>query len=256
MFSFNYNSSMEFKRVLLQSILSRKNLYIYSVLLNPSIQLHSSHNMALQSCILFIFFLLFKFSTTCCYARSLTEPLKGGFSVELIHRDSPKSPFYNPTKTLFQKLNTSFHRSLDRVNHFYAKPKATKNTPQSVIISNQGEYLVKYSIGTPPFEVMGIADTGSDLIWSQCKPCEQCYNQTSPLFDPSKSKTYEPVSCYSTVCQTLGQTYCLSDAQPNCQYTVSYGDGSHSQGNLAFDTLTLGSTTGNQNVPFRSFHVL
>ncbi|QCD95862.1 aspartic proteinase CDR1-like [Vigna unguiculata] len=199
--------------------------------------------MALQSCILFIFFLLFKFSTTCCYARSLTEPLKGGFSVELIHRDSPKSPFYNPTKTLFQKLNTSFHRSLDRVNHFYAKPKATKNTPQSVIISNQGEYLVKYSIGTPPFEVMGIADTGSDLIWSQCKPCEQCYNQTSPLFDPSKSKTYEPVSCYSTVCQTLGQTYCLSDAQPNCQYTVSYGDGSHSQGNLAFDTLTLGSTT-------------
>ncbi|ESW21352.1 hypothetical protein PHAVU_005G063600 [Phaseolus vulgaris] len=198
--------------------------------------------MAIHSCILFFFFFIFTFSTTCFYARSLTEPLKGGFSVELIHRDSPKSPFNNPTKTLFQKLNNSFHRSLERVKHFYPTTKATENTPQSVITSNQGEYLVKYSIGTPAFEVMGIADTGSDLIWSQCKPCEQCYNQSSPLFDPSKSKTYKPVSCYSRVCQSLGQTYCYSDTDPNCQYTVSYGDGSHSQGNLAFDTLTLGSS--------------
>ncbi|CAJ1958382.1 unnamed protein product [Sphenostylis stenocarpa] len=172
-----------------------------------------------------------------------TEPLKGGFSVHLIHRDSPKSPFYNPNQTHFQKLNDSFHRSFNRVNHFYPKPKASHNTPQSVMTSNQGEYLVKYAIGTPPFEVMGIADTGSDLIWSQCKPCEQCYNQTSPLFDPSKSKTYQPVSCYSRVCDSLGQTYCYSDADPICQYAISYGDGSHSEGILAFDTLTLGSTT-------------
>jgi len=211
--------------------------------------------MATHSCIFFFFF-FFTFSTTCLYARSLTEPLKGGFSVELIHRDSPKSPLYNPTKTLFQKLNNSFHRSLDRVKHFYPKPKATQNTPQSVIISNQGEYLVKYSIGTPPFEVMGIADTGSDLIWSQCKPCEQCYKQTSPLFDPSKSKTYKPVSCYSRVCQSVGQTYCSSDADPNCQYTVSYGDGSHSQGNLAFDTLSLGSTTGQKCTLLGHLHVV
>ncbi|RDY01103.1 Aspartic proteinase CDR1, partial [Mucuna pruriens] len=168
-----------------------------------------------------------------------------GFSVELIHRDSPKSPFYNPIETPFQQLNNAFHRSFSRVNHFYPKSKASQKTPQSVITSNQGEYLVKYSIGTPPFEVMGIADTGSDLIWSQCKPCDQCYNQTTPLFDPSKSSTYEPVSCYSRVCQLLGKTYCYSaNGDPNCEYTVSYGDGSHSQGTLAFDTFTLDSTTG------------
>ncbi|TKY49535.1 Aspartic proteinase CDR1 [Spatholobus suberectus] len=199
--------------------------------------------MATYPNILFVFLPL-TLSTVCFYGIPLTEALKGGFSVQLIHRDSPKSPFYNPTETPFQQLNNAFHRSFNRVNYFYRKSKVSQKTPQSVITSNQGEYLVQYSIGTPPFEVMGIADTGSDLIWLQCKPCDQCYNQTNPLFDPSKSVTYEPVSCYSRVCQSVGQTYCYSDSVPNCEYTASYGDGSHSQGNLAFDTLTLGSTTG------------
>ncbi|XP_020206519.1 aspartic proteinase CDR1-like [Cajanus cajan] len=170
--------------------------------------------------------------------------MKGGFSVQLIHRDSPNSPFYNPTETPFQQLHKAFQRSFHRVNHFYPKSKASQETPQSVISSNQGEYLVKYSIGTPPFEVIGIADTGSDLVWSQCKPCDQCYNQKSPLFDPSKSSTYKPVSCYSRVCGLVGETSCHSDSDSSCEYTISYGDGSHSEGTLAFDTLTLDSTTG------------
>nr|KYP58971.1 Aspartic proteinase nepenthesin-1 [Cajanus cajan] len=87
---------------------------------------------------------------------------------------------------------------------------------------------MKYSIGTPPFEVMGIADTGSDLVWLQCKPCKKCYNQTTPLFDSAKSSSYKPVSCNSSL----------------CKYDVEYGDRSYSRGNIAFETLTLGSTRG------------
>lgn len=190
--------------------------------------------------ILFLF-LTHTLSTLCFHEAHK----KGGFSVKLIHRDSPMSPFHNPTETHFNQLSNAIHRSFNRVNHFYPKTKSSRQkTPQSVITSSQGEYLVKYSIGTPPFDAMGIADTGSDLIWSQCMPCQQCYNQTTPLFDPSKSATYEPVSCYSSMCNSLGQSYCYSDTEPNCEYTVSYGDGSHSQGNLALDTITLGSTTG------------
>ncbi|XP_027916007.1 probable aspartic protease At2g35615 [Vigna unguiculata] len=37
--------------------------------------------------------------------------------------------------------------------------------------TNGATYYMKYSIGTPPFEVVGYADTGSDLIWTQCQPC-------------------------------------------------------------------------------------
>ncbi|KAL2340992.1 hypothetical protein Fmac_008932 [Flemingia macrophylla] len=193
--------------------------------------------------ILFVFLTLTLPTLCFCRKPPTVEGLKGGFSVQLIHRDSPNSPFYNPTETSFQQRNKAFLRSFNRLNHFYPKSKASQKTTQSEISSNNGEYLVKYSIGTPPFEVMGIADTGSDLVWSQCNPCDQCYNQTSPVFDPSKSSTYKPVSCYSKVCESLGETYCHSDSDPSCEYTMSYGDGSHTQGTLAFDTLTLGSTT-------------
>lgn len=233
----------------LESIISHATIYsAISITLIPSIHprfTHSTHNMATYyPNILFVFLTTLTFSTLSFCRIPFNEKLKGGFTMQLIHRDSPKSPFYNPTETTFEQLNRAFHRSFHRVNHFYPKSKVSQNTPQSVITSNQGEYLVKYSIGTPPFDVMGIADTGSDLIWSQCKPCDQCYNQTNPLFEPLKSSTYKPVSCYSKVCQSLGQTYCYSNSEPNCEYTMSYGDGSHSEGTLAFDMLTLGSTTG------------
>ena len=36
---------------------------------------------------------------------------------------------------------------------------------QADIISNGGEYLLKYFVGTPPVQILGIVDTGSDLIW-------------------------------------------------------------------------------------------
>ncbi|KAE9594007.1 hypothetical protein Lalb_Chr18g0049071 [Lupinus albus] len=33
----------------------------------------------------------------------LTDALNGGFSVELIHRDYPKSPFYNSSETQIER---------------------------------------------------------------------------------------------------------------------------------------------------------
>ena len=35
---------------------------------------------------------------------------------------------------------------------------------QADIISNGGEYLLKYFVGTPPVQILGIADTGNELI--------------------------------------------------------------------------------------------
>ncbi|KAJ4721426.1 aspartic proteinase CDR1-like [Melia azedarach] len=97
------------------------------------------------------------------------------------------------------------------------------------------------SIGTPPSEILAIADTGSDLIWTQCKPCPQCFKQVAPLFDPAKSSTYKDLACNSRPCITAGSGSCSTNLK--CEYSVSYGDRSFSNGNLAIDTLTLGSTT-------------
>ncbi|CAA7016041.1 unnamed protein product [Microthlaspi erraticum] len=166
---------------------------------------------------------------------------KLGFTMDLIHRDSPQSPFYNPSETSFQRTRNSIRRSINRVSHFSAKDASTEITWSS------GDYLMSVSLGTPPFPVMAIADTGSDLIWTQCKPCDECYEQADPLFDPKESSTYREVSCSSSQCDSLqNDGTCSSKDSSSCSYAVSYGDNSYTKGNLATDTLTLGS---NNNRP-------
>ncbi|XP_061999133.1 aspartic proteinase CDR1-like [Rosa rugosa] len=179
---------------------------------------------------------------------------KGGFTIDLIHRDSPRSPFYNPAETPSQRLENAFRRSFGRLSHF--KPTtsssvAQPNQAESTIINNRGEYLMELAIGTPPVPIKAIADTGSDLIWTQCKPCDDCYTQTDPLFDPSKSSTYKTVPCSSNQCTELkGRCSAKGSGSGSaCQYEVNYGDQSYTIGDIAVDTLTLASTTG-RNVSF------
>jgi hypothetical protein len=54
------------------------------------------------------------------------------------------------------------------------------------------EYVVTVGLGTPPVSQVVLMDTGKDLSWVQCKPCNSttCYPQNDPLFDPSKSSTF------------------------------------------------------------------
>ncbi|EEF38361.1 Aspartic proteinase nepenthesin-1 precursor, putative [Ricinus communis] len=175
------------------------------------------------------------------------DAAKDGFTVELINRDSPKSPFYNPRETPTQRIVSAVRRSMSRVHHF----SPTKNsdiftdTAQSEMISNQGEYLMKFSLGTPAFDILAIADTGSDLIWTQCKPCDQCYEQDAPLFDPKSSSTYRDISCSTKQCDLLKEgASCSGEGNKTCHYSYSYGDRSFTSGNVAADTITLGSTSG------------
>ncbi|XP_061961533.1 aspartic proteinase CDR1-like [Populus nigra] len=173
----------------------------------------------------------------CIYAR------KVGFTVDLIHRDSPLSPFYNSEETDLQRINNALRRSISRVHHFdpIAAASVSPKAAESEVTSNGGEYLMSLSLGTPPFKIMGIADTGSDLIWTQCKPCERCYKQVDPLFDPKSSKTYRDFSCDARHCSLLDQSTCSGNI---CHYQYSYGDRSYTMGNVASDTITLDSTTG------------
>ncbi|CAI0432961.1 unnamed protein product [Linum tenue] len=71
--------------------------------------------------------------------------------------------------------------------------------PDAQLTANNGEYLVNISLGTPPFPIVAIADTGSDIIWTQCKPCTDCYKQDAPLFVTLESKTGNPVALPKTV---------------------------------------------------------
>ncbi|KAJ4721734.1 aspartic proteinase CDR1-like [Melia azedarach] len=183
------------------------------------------------------------FFILCLSCISFTEAQKGGFSVELIHRDSPKSPFFNPDENPFERIVNALRRSSNRVK--LIDPNfASLNSAQADIIPYEGEFLMKLSIGTPPVEILAVADTGSDLIWTQCKPCLFCYKQDADLLDPSKSSSYKDLSCKSKQCGSMRGTSCSFLGFGKCKYSVSYGDKSHSYGNLATDTITLDSTSG------------
>ncbi|KAI3867188.1 hypothetical protein MKX03_009060 [Papaver bracteatum] len=179
---------------------------------------------------------------------SISTSVRGnGFSVNLIHRDSPQSPFYNPLDTSSDRMQKAVHRSISRANHL-------KKLSLSTYSADQGDdtistslslidltFVMNISLGTPPRNVFSIADTGSDVTWVQCRPCEDCYQQISPLFDPNASSTYKDVLCASETCAKLDESSCANSL---CQYHLLYGGGSYSNGNLAFETITFDSTGG------------
>ncbi|KAL8114808.1 aspartic proteinase CDR1-like [Apium graveolens] len=164
-----------------------------------------------------------------------------GFTIDLIHRDSQLSPYYNASSNYYDILRNSLRRSITRSSRIFAqKPVSSPSTIQSPLIPYPGEYLMKISVGTPPQDFLAVADTGSDLTWIQCKPCIQCYKQITPLFDPKKSSTYKNQPCQSKVCkQPL-----VCGAENICNYGVTYGDGSHSSGDISLESFTFGASSG------------
>ncbi|KAE9593875.1 hypothetical protein Lal_00036390 [Lupinus albus] len=142
------------------------------------------------------------------------QAVNDGFSVNLIRKNSI-------TNTLSQRL---------------------MDTTQANSYANLGEHLLELSIGTPPVKIYGILDTGSELVWTQCVPCPNCFKQLNPLFDSTKSSTYTNISCQSDNCHQEYTGEC--SPQNTCGYTYAYGDSSITHGVLALETITFKSSTG------------
>lgn len=190
----------------------------------------------------FVALAIFTFCLFCLVSIDAASEPGNGFSVELINRDSPTSPFYRPEETHTQRFANAFRLSIGRVHHFNQESSSVfPTTVESEIFNNQGEYLMKISLGTPAFEILAIADTGSDLIWTKCRPCVECYQEDAPIFNPKASSTYRDLSCSTRQCRSLSERKCKRN---QCHYSYSYGDGSFTVGNLAAETITLGSTSG------------
>ncbi|KAA8528179.1 hypothetical protein F0562_035570 [Nyssa sinensis] len=177
------------------------------------------------------------------HSQGTGQAKMAGFSVDLIHRDSKLSPFYNPSSTRSERARDDALRSIARANRFNPSNFNEPNNIVSGVNPDGGTrtYFMKFAIGTPPVEIFAIADTGSDLIWSQCKPCNQCFTQILPLFDPSNSVTYKNLPCHTKPCQSLILTPCPTQ-KDECPYYYSYNDRSYTKGLLATDTFTFDST--------------
>ncbi|KAJ3681125.1 hypothetical protein LUZ60_015614 [Juncus effusus] len=124
-------------------------------------------------------------------------------------------------------------------------------TTNGEVPQSSGTYEVSFAIGTRPQNVTAILDIASGFIWTQCKTCDVCLNQTTPLYNPQSSSTYSNFSSpncnstnsnYSEVCDYIGIT---PDACPgdSCYYARKYYQGQNSSGLYATDNFTLGSTS-------------
>ncbi|CAH8304330.1 unnamed protein product [Eruca vesicaria subsp. sativa] len=98
------------------------------------------------------------------------------------------------------------------------------SSPYADTIFASFDYIMKLQIGTPPVEIEAFLDTGSDLIWTNCLPCTNCFKP----FDPSKSSTYKEKTCNGS----------------SCLYEIIYLDKSYSRGTFATETVTIQSTSG------------
>ncbi|KAJ4834590.1 hypothetical protein Tsubulata_036650 [Turnera subulata] len=163
-------------------------------------------------------------------SSSSSSCIYGGFTVNLIPRDSDHQ------LSQFDRLRNAAYRSMSRINRL-RHSSLTEKALQSEIVAGGGEYLMRISIGTPPVELLAIADTGSDLIWTQCRPYR-------------RSSSYHAVACGSKLCNALDNDVraCVdqkssSSSSSACGYTYSYGDHSFTNGNLATETFRIGSSS-------------
>ncbi|XP_064953490.1 aspartyl protease family protein At5g10770-like [Musa acuminata AAA Group] len=167
---------------------------------------------------------------------AVCSPLKGSnvTSIRLVSRYGPCSPF--ETKEL-PSLEQILLKDQLRVNFLLkgvVKSQLNDSLASIPAEFGGGEYFITVGYGTPSREQTVTMDTGSDLSWIQCKPCNKCYSQQEPIFDPSQSSSYAAIPCNSSEC---GQP--RGSCSSSCGYVITYGDGSNSSGVYSYDRLTL-----------------
>ncbi|KAL2339353.1 hypothetical protein Fmac_007293 [Flemingia macrophylla] len=173
------------------------------------------------------------------------EEEEGKWKVEVIHRDKMKG---EAEKSQQRRFEGRMKRDAKRVGWLVGRMSKETAVEEasfgSEVVSGtdegSGEYFVRIGIGSPATYQYMVIDSGSDVVWVQCQPCTQCYNQSDPIFNPANSSSFAAVSCSSAVCAQLDDA--AACRQGSCRYQLSYGDGSYTKGTLALETITLGRT--------------
>lgn len=192
----------------------------------------------------FAYYILFLFLSSILFALQVSSTSRHvvnnhkGFRLSLKHVDS------GGNFTKFERLQRAMARGKSRLQRLSLvatlSSRDETNDVKSTIHAGNGEFLMQISIGSPSESYNAIMDTGSDLIWTQCKPCKECFDQSTPIFDPSKSSTFEKISCSNKLCEALPMSSCGGS---NCEYMYTYGDYSSSEGFLASETFTFGKVS-------------
>lgn len=130
-------------------------------------------------------------------------------------------------------LIRSNFQSLTETN--IAENKSTHYFPNAIhprITFTKSIYTIEATIGTPSIKKMFIFDTGSELTWTQCTPCINCFKQDYPLFDPKKSTSYRKLPPN----HTLARFFNRSNNGDSIFYLL-YGTGESTSGIVSTETF-------------------
>nr|XP_027125912.1 protein ASPARTIC PROTEASE IN GUARD CELL 1-like [Coffea arabica] len=140
-------------------------------------------------------------------------------------------------------INSKIERALSTFNRPHdIKPDAQVQPEdlETTLTPFGGAYLAQVGVGQPVKDFFLLADTGSEINWLQCLPCDGCSSVSGSVFDPSGSSSYSLLSCASQECASLGENRnCQADP---CMFITSYGDRSTVEGEFATETVSFGSS--------------
>lgn len=162
-----------------------------------------------------------------------------GFSLKLIPLFSQESPLYPGNLTQFERIHKIFEISKARANYLasMSKPDAFLN-PEDIYLRVHEKnyfYTVDVLFGTPSKSEFLLFDTGSYLIWTQCLPCVNCFNQSAPIFNPNASSTYKRIPCDDPICRR--PPFRCENGQ--CVHRINYAGGASASGLVSTETFTF-----------------
>lgn len=113
----------------------------------------------------------FLFLASLSHAKSSKSSMDG-LRIHLRHIDS-KGNFSK--MELLQRMTHRSHKQMNRlvrkIHHLARHSTKHESSAETNVDVGSGEYVMDIAIGTPSLTFPAIIDTGSDLIWTQCKPC-------------------------------------------------------------------------------------
>ncbi|KAL5077449.1 hypothetical protein RYX36_016433 [Vicia faba] len=206
---------------------------------------------------------------------SSTQGSKRKSTLDVVHKHGPCSQLNNNGKANSVETHSDIlNNDKERIKYIQSKLLSSSNNnnnnkmkeieldsssanlpAKSALPFGYGNYYVVVGLGTPKRNLSLAFDTGSDLTWTQCQPCAgSCYKQIDEIFDPSKSTSYNNITCTSPDCtQLLSATEInpgCSRSTKACIYGIRYGDGSFSVGYFSSEQLTVTPTDTIENFLF------